>query len=277
MAADIHLHDTDVLLNRNTGIGGSDAARIMKGEWHSLWLEKLGRKEPENLDHIFRVQLGKWTEPFHIDWFGKITGFEVLPGTAERHPEHLFMFAHFDAWTTTKAGNTVPLQVKHSNERATHRETAMYYMPQIAHECLVAGTREAWFSVIPGNLDPVYGLVEPDPVYIEKLFEMEKAFWWHVESETEPEIIPKGTLAQAESAKMLTRVAGFKAYDFGFNNQWLEAAARALEHEEAANKYDAAVKDLKALVPEDAAEITGGGFMCKRDRAGRLRFTKVKK
>src|SRR5215218_8597911 len=107
MPAARQLHDTDVLINRNTGIGGSDAKKILDGDWHSLWLEKTGQKEPETLDHIFRVQLGKWTEPFHVDWFAKVTKFDVQPATAERHPHHQFMFAHFDAWVGTPV-NRVP-------------------------------------------------------------------------------------------------------------------------------------------------------------------------
>ena len=30
-------------------LGGSDAIRIMEGDWHTLWLEKTGRQEPANL------------------------------------------------------------------------------------------------------------------------------------------------------------------------------------------------------------------------------------
>ena len=35
--------------DRRKSLGGSDANRIMRGDWHTLWLEKTGSKEPEDL------------------------------------------------------------------------------------------------------------------------------------------------------------------------------------------------------------------------------------
>ena len=58
---------------------------------------------------------------------------------------------------------------------------------------------------------------------------------------------------------------------------WRHSVVDVALHEEAAGKYEAACKALKGLVPEDAAEVSGGGIICKRDRAGRLRFSKEKK
>ena len=42
---------------RKQGIGGSDAAKIMKGEWKDLYLIKTGQKEDEDLSDNFLVQL----------------------------------------------------------------------------------------------------------------------------------------------------------------------------------------------------------------------------
>jgi hypothetical protein len=35
--------------DRKQGIGGSDATRIYNGDWHDLYLEKIGEKEPDDL------------------------------------------------------------------------------------------------------------------------------------------------------------------------------------------------------------------------------------
>ena len=48
-------------MNRQGFIGGSDLYNIMQGNWHDLWLVKTGRKEPEDLSQVFRVQLGAFT------------------------------------------------------------------------------------------------------------------------------------------------------------------------------------------------------------------------
>ena len=44
---------------RNKGLGGSDAKRVMDGAWNALWLEKTGRAKPENLDWVIPVQIGQ--------------------------------------------------------------------------------------------------------------------------------------------------------------------------------------------------------------------------
>ena len=35
-------------INRHMGIGGSDATRIIRGDWHTLWLEKTEKQKPED-------------------------------------------------------------------------------------------------------------------------------------------------------------------------------------------------------------------------------------
>ena len=64
-------------MNRQGFIGGSDLYNIMQGNWHVLWLVKTGRKEPEDLSQVFRVQLGSFTEQFNIDWFCQDTGHTI--------------------------------------------------------------------------------------------------------------------------------------------------------------------------------------------------------
>ena len=51
---------------RALGIGGSDASKIMNGEWHELWEIKTGRKEDADLSDVFHVQLGHATEKFNL-------------------------------------------------------------------------------------------------------------------------------------------------------------------------------------------------------------------
>ena len=56
-------------MNRKGFIGGSDAVKIMRGEWLELWKIKTGRIEPDNLDHVLPVQIGILTEDLNLSWF----------------------------------------------------------------------------------------------------------------------------------------------------------------------------------------------------------------
>ena len=62
---------------RMKGIGGSDARKIVSGDWYDLWLEKTGKKDLPDLSNEFPVQLGVWTESFNLKWFEKQMNMEV--------------------------------------------------------------------------------------------------------------------------------------------------------------------------------------------------------
>ena len=44
-------------MDRTRGIGGSDATRIMRGDWLSLYNEKVGLTQPEDLSNVFNLEL----------------------------------------------------------------------------------------------------------------------------------------------------------------------------------------------------------------------------
>src|SRR5580765_8515171 len=50
---------------RMGGLGGSDAERIMAGNWYRLWAEKTKRVAAEDLTRVLPVQMGKVTEAFN--------------------------------------------------------------------------------------------------------------------------------------------------------------------------------------------------------------------
>ena len=61
-------------MKRTGFIGGSDAVKIMNGDWFELWEVKTGLKEPEDLSSKLAVQLGIHTEDFNLSWFEKENG-----------------------------------------------------------------------------------------------------------------------------------------------------------------------------------------------------------
>ena len=59
-------------MDRTKGIGGSDANKIISGDWHELWLIKTKRKESDDLSDVVPVQIGIATESLNIDFLEKI-------------------------------------------------------------------------------------------------------------------------------------------------------------------------------------------------------------
>jgi hypothetical protein len=59
-------------------IGGSDAVKIIRGDWHDLYNEKIGIAQPSDLSHLFNVQLGTYTEQFNLAWFEQEYGVQVI-------------------------------------------------------------------------------------------------------------------------------------------------------------------------------------------------------
>ena len=54
--------------DRKGYIGGSDAGRIINGDWLALWQEKTGRAEPEDLSRKLAVQIGIATEKVNLEF-----------------------------------------------------------------------------------------------------------------------------------------------------------------------------------------------------------------
>jgi len=259
-----------IRLNRSEGMGSSDAKRIMDGDWHALYMEKVGLTEPDDLSDVFRVQLGILTEAFHVQWQARKHGVAITtPEVRYYHPTLPTMFAHFDGWITE---HDTFVEAKHTRSGASLREKAIYYMPQLQHGMAVADRKHCYFSIIAGNDEPEWAVVERNEEYVGKLIDMEQAFWWHVESRVPPEISPTGRQAEAKRLANTIKVDGLRGYDMTSNNQWAMLACDLIAYREAATLFDAARKQIKDLVPADAAECSGHGLVIKRAKNGSLRF-----
>lgn len=259
-------------MNRTGFVGGSDARRIIEGDWLALYEEKVGIRQPEDLSDVFRVQLGSFTEPFHLDWLEhkllmKLKG----RGSIFTHPDHPWLRAMIDAWWTE---HDTFLDTKHSNGRASVRIMSEQYQPQIAHYCLATGRTHGYLSFIAGNEDPVICKIEPSAAYMAELLELEKNFWWHVENEMAP--MMEGTaeqFAEVNAQAKNVKVDGMRFVDMTGNNQWADLARTILDTKDAAELHDKARGDIKLMVEKDVAEAAGHGVTIKKDKRGALRFT----
>lgn len=86
---------------RKTGIGGSDVAAVLGvcqyRTPHDLWLEKTGRKQPEDLSGKPKIQLGIMLEPLLIKKYAKQNKCEIISiKQTLRHPTMPWLLASPD-------------------------------------------------------------------------------------------------------------------------------------------------------------------------------------
>jgi predicted phage-related endonuclease len=126
---------------RSQGVGGSDANKLMTGDWYDLWAEKLGIKERDDLSDILPVQMGIYTEDFNRNWFEKTTGKLVLTNTETIvSPTFSWMVASLDGWIEEE--NAV-WEAKHVNGFSKPDNVLKKYMPQLQHYMMVTGASKA--------------------------------------------------------------------------------------------------------------------------------------
>lgn len=274
--------------DRRLTIGSTDIRYIANGEVAHLWREKRGIVGPPNLDSVFKVQLGKHTEPFHARWHLEQVARKDSPAWGivqiedQRVPEAKrklppWVAASYDYWLfkgllshPPEKGDVV-LELKHTNERNSHRECASYYMAQLQWQMLVSDERSMRFSMIPGNGEPIWGVVEADLVMQELLLEKAIAFWEAVEKNIPLEDTGKDPALTA--AAKAVKIDGKRAYDWTRENKWVALEERFILGRAMQKQGKAWEDELKKLVPADACEVTGNLVSCKRDARGALRFT----
>lgn len=257
------------LKERLTRIGGSDAKRIVAGDWRNLWLEKTSRAEPEDLSWVLPVQIGIVTEPVNLAFFEHATGHSVFgQGEVYVHPDHPFIACTIDGLTLI--GRTPAIvQCKHVNAFAKIDEVEQNYYPQVSHEMLVTGASQAFLSVFVGTLKHEIVEIHRDRAYVARLLEMESEFWSYVETDTPPPI-----LHQEEELAIPVKPSEWKTVDFAGSNSWASAAADWLENKDQASKFDKASNNIKKLILADVGIAFGAGIIAKRSKNGAITIRK---
>ena len=254
------------LAERRKGIGGSDAAKIVSGDWYALWLDKTGRAEPEDLSGNFAVQLGIVTEKLNLDWYERTEGTLVIRrGEVLISAAYPFMRCTLDGWDKMRG---MIIQAKHVNGFSKIEDVVSRYTPQVTHEMIV-GQAMGLLSVIIGTNEPVKVPIPMDEFFAAKYIDQCRAFWQHVIDDT-----PPAQGAPIEVPKVPPKL--LRKVEMAGNNEWALYAGNWLEHAGAAKKFKAAETGLKALVEDDVGEASGYGVMVARDGRG-LKIKKVEK
>lgn len=265
-------------------ITSTEMMRISSGDWAALYAEKISGTS-KDLSHVWRVQLGVLTERLHGKWHGRQTETQVTAAPACPHTGRgipcRVAGSKAPAWAAssydfivTENGNDELLEVKHTNAANDLRRAASYYAAQLQWQMLVANVSTIRFSIIKGNEEPEWGLVEADPDIQARLVQLATDFRWHLTNKEAPEDTPPDALVAEAAPKQI--INGLKPYDYATNNEWVVKAQAYATLKPSADAFKVAEKELRGLIPADASEIAGGGITAKRDARGAYRITIAK-
>lgn len=269
-------------LSRHQTLGSTDLMRITRGEWLDLYLEKTGQASPKDLSYVWKPRLGLATEALHAWWHEMTEEVALADPDVGRRPDDSVRFRHadrpphhctsIDRWVI--ADEPEVLELKHTNERHDLRSCAEYYMPQLQWQLYVLALPRLRFSIIRGNNEPVWGYVEADAGFAQRLVTQADAFWWHVTEQVSPRtaLTPEARTEIDKAAKTI-KVNGLRGYDMHGDNEWAVAAGDFIRDKVAAEGLKASEATLKGMIPKDAGTISGAGVTFKRDARGALRCT----
>jgi hypothetical protein len=264
------------LAQRKLGVGGSDAGKIMAGEWRALWMEKTGRADPEDLSGVLAVQMGSATEDFNAFWYTKKTGRPILSRgqrvISSRYPH---MIANLDGVTQMSRGYPAYWDAKHVGR--LDEATVLRYTPQMVHCCTILGLDWWVLSVFIGNSKWEIVEQEVDPMYQATLIAREADFWGYVTRDEEPpETQAPPVLAPKPTPTLRSIVVPVEEDEvYGAmcrKDNWLSEARdhiRAIIGTDAAAKVNAINREeMKTLVPSEIGEIKYGRYRFARSKAG---------
>lgn len=181
------------LLERKTGIGGSDASAILGfNPWKSafeLYIDKTS-DEVREIDND-AIYWGNVLEDIVAEEFTRRTGKKVRRRNQTfRHPKYNFMIANIDR---DVVGERALLECKTTNAfnadawEGEHIPPA--YICQLQHYMAVLDYEKAYIAVLIGGQKFVWKELERDDEFIELMIEAEKNFWEnHVLKGIPPEI-----------------------------------------------------------------------------------------
>lgn len=179
----MNINNQKKLIDRSSGIGGSDATYIAAGKWKDLYNIKKGLVE-EDLTFVLPVQLGIHTESFNREWFTAQTDLPVkeCDWTLVHNPVDKngskWMMANLDGFVLNQDLKTLGIfEAKHTNMMTKEDTIIEKYYAQIQHYLVVSNLKQAWLSVIFGNVRWKAFHIQQDKKFQKKLINAEYQFW----------------------------------------------------------------------------------------------------
>ena len=248
-------------------IGGSDAVKIMSGDWHQLWLEKTGQSEPVDLSDQFNVQLGTYTEDFNIAWFEQEYNLQVLAFQHEVSTtiDGVPFKATLDG-VLKEDGVDVGLECKHTSSFRKFDDILAYYTPQIQLYMKVAKLDKMYLSVIFGNQWECK-LIERSEDEWQRMLPILQDFWNHVVNNIPPSSEMPNELPTGVQHMTIDNMV---ARDASKDNHFVELQHHYIAHYDDTKIFEDAKKELKSLVAPNEREVYTDKLSIKRNKRGAL-------
>lgn len=265
---------------RKLGLGSSDAAVAVGLSPYkcplSLWLEKTGRKEPDNISQKEAVLWGIELEPLLAQVYAKRTGFKVRRVNAVlQHPEHLFMLANLDREIVGHPDGPGILEIKTASYHSApqwEEGVPVAYQCQVLHQLAVTGHAWAEVAVLIGGQDFRIYRIERDEEKIRDLTEREAQFWHQVTHDQQPE--PDGSEDAGSALAWLFPRDDGETVDLSDSpefNQLFGELLHLREHKEEVELRESQIKQrLQATLGEATAGLFADGKITWKRSKDRL-------
>ena len=254
-------------MDRQGFIGGTDAIRIMNGEWAELYQEKVGLVEPKDLTDVFAVQLGAFTEDFNLNWWVQSHSPGYTMAGTQRVLQHELKFeggyvpfkGTADMMCVDNQKKSYIVEAKHTNAFTNMTDVIERYMPQIQFymhlhnmHCEVHDYKPdgCYLSVIFGNSKWESKHVGFDPVYCANMLGKITQFWEHVIKKSPP--IDRDAETPDISSITIDRKVKL---DMNRDNEWMSDAHDYVDTLESAKKNESAKKRLMSHIPPDVYQM----------------------
>lgn len=250
---------------REGKLTASRVAVLMTGDAEGilrLYREMIGEEVPEDLSHVWPVQLGAVTEKLNLDWYEMNGSPLTQRGQVVTHPKLPWAAATLDGWDDTLG---CPVECKHVGGREPLEVIIDRYQPQMQWQMECTGATQCALSVIMGANAPVVEYIERDADYAAEMVKRGAQFMACVKARRVPVAL----------APVAAPVDATKVYDMTGDNRWASYAVDWLGNKVAAEVCKEAEKLLKAIVPADAKKCHGHNIQITRDRAGRLSLREI--
>ena len=253
-------------MNRKGFIGGSDAVKIMAGDWYQLWKIKTGRAEPDDLSRNLAVQMGIFTEDFNLAWFE-----HEYDKLIHHHQGEYNIASGVPLKGTVDGivkGTNAIIEAKHTFDYNNMESVIDYYIAQIQFYCHLAKVDGCYLSVLFGNNKWQCSYISYNESYIATLLDAIKEFWGYVERDEEP--INHDIPLQVDTDKIL--VDDMVRRDASLDNEFMDAAVTYTQYRQHSVVFENAKKSLKEMVADDEREVYCDQVSIRRDRRGSLRI-----
>lgn len=170
------------LEQRKKGVGGSDAPIIMGlspyKNVYTLWLEKTGLVQAEDISNKFHVAKGIANEPVARALLEEQLQMKFEP-TRWEHPVHKHRMCNDDGFNKDfRALIEIKVMGRENHENAKNGIVPEHYMCQLQYNMSLADALIGYFvSYRVETKELVWVTVHPNPEYQQKIFEAVDNFW----------------------------------------------------------------------------------------------------